>query len=122
MLRLNASVPRAVCAADCRSMVWCRAEPQGDDSAGPPLRRSVSEQRAVTTAPATTGSAGSAPERNRLRPEDRAVHDWYRFVLSFPPHLVRDYLEVFGVDSTQTVLDPFCGTGTTLVATCVQRG
>jgi len=50
-----------------------------------------------------------------VRPEDRAVHDWYRFVLSFPSHLVRDYLGVFGVDSRQTVLDPFCGTGTTLV-------
>ena len=57
----------------------------------------------------------SAPERNRLRLEDRAVHDWYRFVLSFPSHLVRDYLDVFGVDSKQRVLDPFCGTGTTLV-------
>ncbi len=57
----------------------------------------------------------SGPERNRLRPEDRAVHGWYRFVLSFPSHLVRDYLNAFGVDSTQRVLDPFCGTGTTLV-------
>ena len=54
-------------------------------------------------------------ERNRLRPEDRAVHDWYRFVLSFPPHLVRDYLDVFGARSSETILDPFCGTGTTLV-------
>ena len=62
-----------------------------------------------------TAGAGSTPERNRLRPEDRAVHDWYRFVLSFPSHLVRDYLEEFRVDSTQRVLDPFCGTGTTLV-------
>ena len=69
----------------------------------------------MTTASATTSGAGCAPERNRLRPEDRAVHGWYRFVLSFPPHLVRDYLDAFGVDSTQTVLDPFCGTGTTLV-------
>ena len=70
----------------------------------------------MTTASATTISgAERAPERNRLRPEDRAVHGWYRFVLSFPPHLVRDYLDTFGVDSTQTVLDPFCGTGTTLV-------
>ena len=55
------------------------------------------------------------PERNKLRPEDRGIHDWYRFVLSFPPHLVRDYLDRFEVDSTQRVLDPFCGTGTTLV-------
>src|SRR5437660_1232579 len=23
---------------------------------------------------------------NKLYPEDRAVHEWYRFVLSFPPH------------------------------------
>ncbi len=67
------------------------------------------------TAPVTTTSARNAPERNRLRPEDRAVHDWYRFVLSFPSHLVRDYLEAFRVDSRQWVLDPFCGTGTTLV-------
>src|SRR5208337_301150 len=43
------------------------------------------------------------------------AHDWYRFVLSFPPHLVRDYIERFGLTSRQRVLDPFCGTGTTLV-------
>lgn len=59
--------------------------------------------------------AGSTPQQNRLRAEDRAIHDWYRFVLSFPSHLVRDYLNIFEVDSTQRVLDPFCGTGTTLV-------
>ena len=53
--------------------------------------------------------------RNKVRPEDRAVHDWYRFVLSFPPHLVQDYLGRFGADPSCTVLDPFCGTGTTLV-------
>ena len=69
----------------------------------------------MTTAAAARARAKSAPELNRLRPEDRAVHDWYRFVLSFPSHLVRDYLGTFGVDSTQRVLDPFCGTGTTLV-------
>ena len=69
----------------------------------------------MTTAAAARARARSAPELNRLRPEDRAVHDWYRFVLSFPSHLVRDYLDTFGVDSSQRVLDPFCGTGTTLV-------
>ena len=52
---------------------------------------------------------------NRLDVADRAVHDWYRFVLSFPPHLVRDYLTRFELGEEHRVLDPFCGTGTTLV-------
>jgi DNA methylase len=54
-------------------------------------------------------------EDNRILPADRAVHNWYRFVLSFPPHLVRTYLERFGMDAGGRVLDPFCGTGTTIV-------
>jgi hypothetical protein len=54
-------------------------------------------------------------ELNRLYPEDLPVHEWYRFVLSYPPHLVRTYLKQFGVNQNQLVLDPFCGTGTTLV-------
>jgi len=57
----------------------------------------------------------SNAESNKLSIEDRAAHDWYRFVLSFPPHLVRDYLQRFAIGSDQQVLDPFCGTGTTLV-------
>ena len=52
---------------------------------------------------------------NRLGTEDRPVHNWYRFVLSFPPHLVRDYLTQFQISPGHTVLDPFCGTGTVLV-------
>jgi SAM-dependent methyltransferase len=55
------------------------------------------------------------PENNRVKVEDRAIHDWYRFVLSFPPHLVRDYTQRFGLSEGCCVLDPFCGTGTTLV-------
>jgi DNA modification methylase len=52
---------------------------------------------------------------NKLSHGDRCFHDWYRFVLSFPPHLVRQYLERFGLQDGATVLDPFCGTGTTIV-------
>lgn len=55
------------------------------------------------------------PSRNKLHPSDRAFHDWYRFVLSYPPHLVRHYIEQFELDGTAVLLDPFCGTGTTLV-------
>src|SRR5215218_2302645 len=52
---------------------------------------------------------------NKVATEDLAVHDWYRFVLSYPPHLVRHYLDKFEVGDEGRVLDPFCGTGTTLV-------
>jgi DNA modification methylase len=52
---------------------------------------------------------------NKLDQQDRAFHDWYRFVLSFPPHLVRDYIQKFDLNQNSVVLDPFCGTGTTLV-------
>ncbi|WNZ43405.1 DNA methyltransferase [Leptolyngbya boryana CZ1] len=52
---------------------------------------------------------------NHIRDHDRAAHDWYRFVLSFPPHLVQKHLEDFAIRPDQTVLDPFCGTGTTVV-------
>jgi DNA modification methylase len=52
---------------------------------------------------------------NKLNPQDRAFHDWYRFVLSFPPHLVQDYIGKFELHKKSVILDPFCGTGTTLV-------
>jgi len=70
---------------------------------------------AIARRPRTNGDI------NRLLPEDQAVHSWYRFVLSFPPHLVREYLERFEVRANDVVLDPFCGTGTTLVE-CKKRG
>lgn len=52
---------------------------------------------------------------NKLQLDDQPIHHWFRFVLSYPPHLVRDYLNRFGITKNQLVLDPFCGTGTTLV-------
>lgn len=58
---------------------------------------------------------------NRLEPQDAPVHSWYRFNLSYPPHLVRDYLNRFELARGATVLDPFCGTGTTLVE-CKKNG
>lgn len=56
-----------------------------------------------------------SPLHNKLAPEDRPIHAWYRFVLSFPPHLVDQYLDDFWLSPGKVVLDPFCGTGTTLV-------
>ena len=54
-------------------------------------------------------------ELNRPYVDDLPVHEWYRFVLSYPPHIVRDYASQFGVRPGMRVLDPYCGTGTTLV-------
>ena len=70
----------------------------------------------------STAADGGQPSRprtngtmNTLLPMDAPAHDWYRFVLSFPPHLVRDYAQRFDLGPDSRVLDPFCGTGTTLV-------
>ncbi len=60
-------------------------------------------------------------ELNRFYEDDLLIHDWYRFVLSYPPHLVKNYLYKFGIDKRHCVLDPFCGTGTTLVE-CKKHG
>ncbi len=75
----------------------------------PPLKTDQSFTSRTVRQARANGSA------NRLAPEDAPAHDWYRFVLSFPPHLVRDYLDRFSAGPDGTVLDPFCGTGTTLV-------
>lgn len=59
--------------------------------------------------------------KNKVQWEDREANNWYRFVLSYPPHLVQEYLNKFGINSSHCVLDPFCGTGTTLIE-CQKRG
>lgn len=60
-------------------------------------------------------------EANKIRKEDLPIHAWYRFVLAYPPHLVRHYIEKFSLGPGSVVLDPFCGTGTTLVE-CLKHG
>lgn len=57
----------------------------------------------------------SVSSENRVKNIDAPVHDWYRFVLSFPPHLIQEYIEKFEIEHGDIVLDPFCGTGTTNV-------
>lgn len=58
---------------------------------------------------------------NEVKAGDRAFHEWYRFVLSYPPHLVREYFQRFSLSPGDVVLDPFCGTGTTLVEAKLNR-
>ena len=49
------------------------------------------------------------------------IHRWYRMVLGYPDHLVTSIFGRLSVDKSSRVLDPFCGSGTTLVE-CKKRG
>ena len=49
------------------------------------------------------------------------VHNWYKTRLGFSDHLVAGLLDRFDLAPGDTVLDPFCGAGTTLVE-CMKRG
>ncbi len=49
------------------------------------------------------------------------IHNWHRTVWGYSDHLVGSLLDEFVVDRNASVLDPFCGSGTTLVE-CMKRG
>jgi hypothetical protein len=62
-------------------------------------------------------SASSSAQRNL----NGSVHDWYQTVLGFSDHLVAGLIGRFDLRPGQKVLDPFCGSGTTLVE-CMKAG
>jgi len=43
------------------------------------------------------------------------IHRWYHSVMGFPPTLVRQAISDLDCRSSGWLLDPFCGTGTTLI-------
>jgi DNA methylase len=53
--------------------------------------------------------------------QEVAFHRWYNFVLGFSDQFVGQILEKFSVSTDDLVLDPFCGTGTTMVE-CAKYG
>lgn len=63
--------------------------------------------------PEATGvpSTWLTPRHARLLP----IHRWFVFPHSFAPELVGWLVEELGIERGKTVLDPFCGAGTTLV-------
>ena len=66
----------------------------------------------------------SNPPKRALGPQRFAngeIHDWYRLVLGFSDHLVAGLIAEFELSFGDNVLDPFCGTGTTLIE-CMKRG
>jgi DNA modification methylase len=50
-----------------------------------------------------------------LNSQRGAVHRWYTLLQDFPSSLVWDKIMSYGIKPGQVVLDPFCGSGTTLV-------
>ena len=46
---------------------------------------------------------------------DYGTHGFHRYVGRFPSHLIRALINYFGASFEDVVLDPFCGSGTTLV-------
>ncbi|MGI0013928.1 MAG: DNA methyltransferase, partial [Nitrososphaera sp.] len=55
----------------------------------------------------------TTPDVQRL--EEAGVHRWYRFVLAFSDQLVTRVLSDLNLPAGATILDPFVGTGTTLI-------
>lgn len=49
------------------------------------------------------------------------IHNWYYFKEGFSKELVEHFIKNYGIPQGSTVLDPFCGVGTTLL-TCKQNG
>lgn len=57
-------------------------------------------------------AAGSAKKRQATR---YSVHGLHEYKGKFNPQIVRALLNIFSIEPGQRILDPFCGSGTTLV-------
>ena len=64
------------------------------------LRLDLAGTEEIQEAQKPEGPNGRA---NKLNAKDRAFHDWYRFVLSFPPHLVREYINKFALNQKSII-------------------
>ena len=53
--------------------------------------------------------------------EEGSFHRWYNFVLGFSDQVVGQIIDTFGVTTDEVVLDPFAGTGTTMIE-CAKFG
>lgn len=54
---------------------------------------------------------------NKIEP----IHNWYYYKEGYSKRLVEHFIDKFGITKDHTVLDPFCGIGTTPL-TCKQHG
>jgi SAM-dependent methyltransferase len=73
-------------------------------------------------APLIPGESMPRPGRSDVQQFDqKSFHRWYNFVLGFSDQLVEKILNTLSIGAGTTVLDPFCGTGTTMVE-CAKNG
>lgn len=54
-------------------------------------------------------------QNNIQRLTDTTIHDWYRMVFAYSDKIIVDLADKWGISSNDLVLDPFVGTGTTVV-------
>lgn len=82
------------------------------------LLRPPRPHRLSPPGPATLSTRTAPPKPQSFLSGE--IHSWHRIVLGYSDHLVAKLLDEFQVNRGQLVLDPFCGTGTTLVE-CMKR-
>lgn len=75
---------------------------------------SVSHLEEILTPPSQSLLENSKKSSKHWNP-NYGSHGWHRYVGRFPPQLVRALINHFSCGSEEVVLDPFCGSGTTLV-------
>ena len=92
-------------AASVLEQNWLSLYGDLNDLYSPKLEERLEWRRLTTFAP------------NRARP----VHNWFYCAQAFSSELVNRLLELFSVSASHTVLDPFCGVGTTLLS-CSEKG
>lgn len=54
-------------------------------------------------------------DNNKSWSADSGAHGWHRYVGRFPAQLVRAIINSFALNEDDLILDPFCGSGTTVV-------
>jgi hypothetical protein len=91
--------------------------PENASKARPRLTHELELREDIPSPPPSKGARSRFTFRGNLT---STRHGWLRLTPAYSVHLVRELLE--GVDEGRgPVLDPFCGTGTTLLA-CAERG
>ncbi|MDT8903245.1 TRM11 family SAM-dependent methyltransferase [Anaeroselena agilis] len=78
-------------------------------------RLSLIESTGFTEEPTSLTRLESPKKDAKSWNSNYGPHGWHRYVGRFPPHLVRALLNHFQATQNDIVLDPFVGSGTTLV-------